>query len=127
MGRFLLVCFGGALGSGARFALASWCAAVLGTTFPYGTLAVNLIGSFLLELLMHVGLSSEVISPALRLTVASGVLGGFTTYSSFNYETLRLVEEGSWLLGGLNLVVTVVGCLVAGWLGIMTARLLRGS
>jgi CrcB protein len=126
MARFLLVCLGGAIGSGARFALSLWIRALLGAGFPYGTLAVNVLGSFLLGMLMRVGLGSELLSPAARLTLGTGVMGGFTTYSSFNYETLQLLEDGALVLALLNVAVTVASCLVAGWLGLSMGRRLVG-
>jgi CrcB protein len=127
MGRFLWICLGGALGTGARYLLSGWLARLAGPGFPYGTLAVNVIGSFLLGLLMQVSLSTETFSPTLRLTLTTGVMGGFTTYSTFNYETLQLVQEGSWLFGLANLGITVVSCLAAGLLGIFAGRALIGG
>ncbi len=126
MVRFLWVCLGGAIGSGARFALSSWARSLLGAAFPFGTLGVNLLGSFLLGLIMQVGLSSEVLSPTARLTLGTGVMGGFTTYSSFNYETLQLFEDRASFLGILNIFVTLSGGLVAGWLGLAAGRRLTG-
>ena len=84
MSRFLLICLGGAFGTGARYLLAVWCATKFGASFPLGTLVVNLMGSFLLGFLMEIGTTTEILSPALRLTLAIGVMGGFTTYSTFN-------------------------------------------
>lgn len=127
MGRFLWICLGGALGTGARYLLSGWLARLAGPGFPYGTLAVNVIGSFLLGLLMQVSLSTETFSPTVRLTLTTGVMGGFTTYSTFNYETLRLVQEGSWLLGAANLGITVASCLAAGLLGVFAGRFLAGG
>ncbi|MES1211735.1 MAG: CrcB family protein, partial [Acidobacteriota bacterium] len=72
-------------------------------------------------------LSTETFSPTVRLTLTTGVMGGFTTYSTFNYETLRLVQEGSWLLGAANLGITVASCLAAGLLGVFAGRFLAGG
>jgi fluoride exporter len=127
MARFLWICLGGAIGTGARYLLSGWLLRVAGPGFPYGTLAVNVLGSFLLCLLMQIGLSTEAVPPTLRLVLATGVLGGFTTYSTFNYETLRLLQEDAWLLGLANLGITVAACLVAGLLGITAGRLLVGN
>ncbi len=85
MERFLWICLAGAVGTGARYLTQVWATKTLGLTFPWGTLIVNLVGSFLLALLMQVALTSDRISPTLRLVLATGFLGGFTTYSSFNY------------------------------------------
>jgi fluoride exporter len=126
MGLFVMVCLGGTLGTAARFLLGVSIQAAFGPTFPVGTLAVNLIGSFVVSLLMYLGADKGLISTPLRVVLCTGVLGGFTTYSSFNFETMRLWQQGSIGLGFLNVGLTVVGCLVAGALGLLTGRLLGG-
>ena len=120
--RLLLICLGGALGTAARYGLSTWCRSTLGAGFPYGTLAVNVIGSYLLSMIMYIGMNTELISPATRVVLGVGVMGGFTTYSSFNYETVQLLEERTFLLAGANLLATVLGCMTAGFLGLATAR-----
>jgi CrcB protein len=125
--RYLLVAVGGAFGSVARYWVGGWAPRLLGQAFPYGTLVVNLLGSFLISLVMGVALNTSVVSPNARIFLTTGILGGFTTYSSFNYETLALLEQRLWLTGGLNLAVTVGGCLLFGLLGLALARLLIGS
>ena len=127
MSRFLWICLGGGLGTGARYLLSGWLLAVFGTAFPYGTLAVNLIGSFLLGAIMHVALTTNWIAPALRLALTTGVMGGFTTYSTFNYETLQYLREEAWSLAACNVGVTVVGCLAAGVAGLALARWWLGA
>ncbi len=122
MARFLWICLGGAVGTGARYLMSAWLLRTAGTGFPWGTLAVNVIGSFLLGLIMQVSLATNLVSPTLRLTLTVGVMGGFTTYSSFNYETLQYLQQNDWLMGSLNLAVTVVGCLAAGGLGVVAGR-----
>lgn len=113
MTRFLLVCLGGALGSGARY--------LVGISLPQGTLIVNLAGSFLIALAM------ESMRPTdLRLMLVTGVLGGFTTYSAFNYETLAYFRQGAWGAGLLNVAATLFGCLAAGAAGFMVAKLTLG-
>ena len=124
MGRFLIICFGGALGTGARYLVATWAAQAFGPEFPRGTILINITGSFLIAVIMELSLTAGVISPAARAFLTTGVMGGYTTYSSFNYETIRLAEQGTWSLATLNLGVTVVGCLVAGVAGVVSARLL---
>ncbi|MCA9593294.1 MAG: fluoride efflux transporter CrcB [Myxococcales bacterium] len=126
MQRFLWVCLGGALGSGARYLVSGWALRWLGAAFPYGTLAVNLTGSFLLACLMHVGLSTGM-SPSLRLALTTGAMGGFTTYSTFSYETMKLIQDGAWSLAALNVGITVFACLGASFLGLMAGRLLLGA
>ena len=127
MSRFLWICFGGAVGTGARYLLSGWALAVLGASFPYGTLAVNVLGSFLLGLIMQIGIATPLLSPTLRLTLTTGVMGGFTTYSTFNYETIRYVQDGSWQLAFTNVAVTLVGCLATGIAGLAAGRWLFGG
>src|SRR5512146_56385 len=127
MGRLLLICLGGAIGTAARYGVSLWAREAIGPGFPYGTLAVNVIGSFLLAVIMYVGTNTELISPTTRLVLGTGVMGGFTTYSSFNYETIQLFQERSIRFGVINLFATVLGCFVAGWLGLALARRLVGG
>ena len=127
MSRFLWICLGGALGTGARYLLSGWLLRVAGPAFPVGTLAVNVIGSFLLGFLMQVATTTELLGPTLRLTLTTGVMGGFTTYSTFNYETLRSFEEGAAAMGILNIAATLGGCLLAGWLGLAAGRAFAGT
>lgn len=125
--RVLCVGVGGMAGSVARFLLSSWIMKVVGTAFPLGTFVVNLIGSLLLGAIMAIGVHTTSLSANAQLGLTTGVMGGFTTYSTFNFETLRLLEQRAWALAGLNLAVTLLGCLVAGWLGWQgTAWLLAG-
>ncbi len=124
MANLILVCVGGALGSGARYMVATWAAQAFGPDFPRGTILVNLVGSFLIALVMGLSLRTGAISPSVRLFLTTGIMGGFTTYSSFNYETLRFFEEGAEPYALLNVAVTVFGCLLAGLLGLLSARLI---
>ena len=121
------VSIGGALGSLARYGVATGAAAVWGTAFPFGTLIVNVVGSFLISVIMTVSLGSGVISPTARLFLTTGIMGGFTTYSSFNFDTLRLAQSNAYGLAGLNIAVTVVGCLAAGFAGVVLGRWLIAS
>jgi CrcB protein len=118
--RFLLVCAGGALGSGLRYLVSTWAVRVLGADFPRGTLIVNATGSFVLAFLFAV--PGSRLSPELRLFLGAGVCGGYTTYSSFNTETLALLDQGSAGLAAANLALTVVGCLAAGLAGLALGR-----
>ena len=127
MRQFLWVCLGGAVGTGARYLVQAGALRWLGPTFPWGTLSVNLVGSFLIAAIMHLGLVGNAIPPALRITLTAGVMGGLTTYSSFSYETWMLAERGSWGLAALNLTATTVGCLLACVAGLGTARWAVGA
>jgi CrcB protein len=118
--RLLLVCAGGALGSVARYLVSTWSARALGADFPRGTLLVNVTGSFVLAFVFAV--PGSRLSPELRLFLGAGICGGYTTYSSFNTETLALFDQGSAGLAAANLALTVVGCLVAGIAGLALGR-----
>ena len=121
MARFLLICVGGAVGTGARYLFSTAMTRAFGN-FPFGTLGVNVIGSFLASVVMVLALEKSALSPDLRLIVVTGGLGGFTTYSSFNYETLHLAQSGATSLAVVNVLVTVVACLAAGIAGLWLAR-----
>jgi CrcB protein len=122
--HFLLVCLGGAIGSGARFLAATGAVMLFGADFPRGTIFVNLLGSFILALVMGISTSSTLISLELRLFLGAGLMGGFTTYSSFNYETIALAVQGSWGAALFNVIVTVTGCLLSGVAGLALGRAL---
>jgi len=116
--RFLLICLGGALGTGARYLTTLWATQAFGPKFPFGTLIVNLAGSFLLGFVM------QMLAPGdARLILTAGVMGGFTTYSSFNHDTTSYFLRGAWLLGAANIAATVLGCLAAGLAGIALGRI----
>ncbi|XXX82209.1 fluoride efflux transporter CrcB [Sorangium sp. So ce134] len=121
MVRLLLLGLGGALGTLARYAVGLWCQRRTGGAFPYGTLAVNVVGSFLLGVIMQLSATTDLLGTTARLTLGVGVMGGFTTYSTFDYETLKLLQDRARLTAGINLVATVAGCLVGGLLGIALA------
>ncbi|HEY6097947.1 MAG TPA: CrcB family protein [Anaeromyxobacter sp.] len=122
--RLLLVCAGGALGSGARFLLSTWAARALGADFPRGTILVNATGSFVLAFVF--GLPGEALSAETRLFLGAGLMGGYTTYSSFNYETLALLEGGSPGLALANVLITLSACLLAGAIGLAAGRIVGG-
>ncbi len=125
MERFVWICLAGAAGTGARYLIAVWAAQRFGHAFPHGTLIANLLGCFAIAAIMHtaVALSWPV---TLRSAITIGFLGGLTTYSSFNYETTRLLEDGASVAAALNAVVTIAGSFAAGWLGLVCARELLG-
>ncbi|HET7754935.1 MAG TPA: CrcB family protein [Anaeromyxobacteraceae bacterium] len=120
MKELLLVCLGGAIGSGARYLVALWAARVT-VSIPLGTFTVNVVGSFLLGVVMTASLRGA-LSPVARVALAAGVMGGFTTYSSFNWEMLASLERGAWLVAALYGGVTLVSCLVAGAAGAALTR-----
>ncbi|MBE0530785.1 MAG: fluoride efflux transporter CrcB [Rhodospirillales bacterium] len=115
----LWVIIGSALGGGARYWCSGFIARTIGETFPWGTLTVNAVGSLI------IGLIAALTGPDGRLLMGTearqfimmGVLGGFTTFSSFSLQTLSLAQDGEWTRAGLNVVGSVVVCLVAVWAG----------
>ena len=113
--------FGG-LGCISRYLASGWVYQVAGRNLPYGTLFVNIVGSFLLAFLMVFGLRSTLFSPKIRIGLAVGFMGGFTTFSTFSYETLRLLEDGSFWQAGVNILLNVVLCLLFAVLGALVAR-----
>ena len=125
MERFLWVCLAGAAGTGTRYLVTLWAVQRFGPAFPYGTLIVNLAGCFLIAFLMQAA-SVLTSSPTLRAAITMGFLGGFTTYSAFNHESTRLVQEGAPGLAAMNVAATVAGCALAGWLGLLAARQIFG-
>lgn len=126
MEKLVAVCLGGAFGSGARYLISGWVARALPSTFPWGTMTVNAAGSFLLAFFMVIGLTTESLSPTWRIALTTGAMGGFTTYSTFNYETTELLREGATGLAVANVAGTVVVCLVFGILGLGAAKMLVG-
>jgi CrcB protein len=123
MTTLLWVMVAGGVGSGARYLVGQWAAASLGTAWPYGTLIVNLSGCFLLGVVTQLSAAGPW-SPELRAAIAVGLLGGFTTYSSFNQETIALVANGSVGGAAANVAITFAGGLAAGALGLTAGRLL---
>jgi fluoride exporter len=124
--RLLLICVGGALGTGLRYFISGAMVQWLGPGFPYGTLAVNLLGSFIIGFVQEVGTTSLLIPDTTRLFLTVGVMGGLTTYSTFSYETVRLMEEAAWSQAWSNVIVTPTACLTACMLGIAAGRMLVG-
>jgi fluoride exporter len=122
--RFALICLGGAFGTGARYLLGGAVTRWAGPEFPYGTLLINVLGSFLIGVVQQVGLSTLLIPETLRLVLAVGVMGGFTTYSSFSYETIRLLEAGSWMAATLYVVLTTALCLACCVAGLSLGRIM---
>ncbi len=116
-----LFCAGGGV---SRYYLSGWVYALLGRSFPYGTLVVNIIGAYLVGLIMELALRSTALSDTVRLGLTVGFLGGLTTFSTFSYETFKLLEDGQFLLAAVNILVSVFICLLCTWLGIVTIRAL---
>ena len=122
----LLIGLGGFVGANLRYWLGGWIAQKIGVLFPIETMLINLSGSFLLGLFMTLALH-YTWSPEWRQVVAIGFIGSFTTYSTYEYESLRLLQEGAWVKAGLNLFGSLVLGLVAVFLGVALGRLLIGG
>jgi CrcB protein len=120
--RLLWVFLAGGLGSGARYLIGVWASGRLGTTFPYGTLIVNVLGCFLMAFVMQRSLQGSGFSPTLRLALTTGFMGGLTTYSAFNWETTALLTSGARVAALGNVLLTLVSCFVAGLAGLAVGR-----
>jgi len=106
--RLLLIAVFGAVGTLARYGLQGLVQVKMGSTFPYGTLAINLTGCFFLGLIGQFTLNRMVISPELRMAIAVGFFGGYTTFSSFGWETAKMLEAGEWLWATAYVASSVV-------------------
>jgi CrcB protein len=122
MENFLLISLGAVLGANTRYWLGTWVAQKWGSTFPVGTLLINVTGSFLLGLFMTLATERFLIDPRWRLLVAVGFLGAYTTFSTFTYESFNLLFKGQWLPGLLNLLgSSLLGILAVG-LGVFIGK-----
>ncbi len=115
------IAIGGAVGALLRFWVSSGIYYVLGKEFPYGTLAVNILGSFLMGFL-YILFLERIVSSELRAIVLIGLLGAFTTFSTFSIETMNLLLDGEQTKALLNIFLSVGLCLLATWMGILLAR-----
>jgi fluoride exporter len=127
MSIYLWIAVGSALGGVARFALSGFVANQFGATFPWGTFIVNVTGSFVIGFVNTLtGPEGRVFaSGTTRQFVMAGLCGGYTTFSSFSLQTLALAHDDEWLRAGGNVVLSVVSCLVAVWLGHLAALFLN--
>ena len=122
--NYVLIFVGGGIGATLRYGLQGVVYRFSSAGFPYGTLVVNVLGSFGIGLLMSVSEERFVVSPPLRLFLTIGILGGFTTFSSFSFETIALLRDGSYLLGFVNVGASVLVCLAATWFGLTIGKFL---
>ncbi len=124
--NYLWVALGGALGSMARYWCSDFAARMIGESFPWGTLSVNVLGSFIIGLMAAMSAvdSRFLISADIRIFVMVGICGGYTTFSSFSLQTLNLMREGEWLAAGANIGGSVVLCMLAVWGGYVAGALL---
>lgn len=122
MQQLLYIAVGGAIGAVLRFAVSNGVYAVFGQGFPYGTLTVNVLGSLLIGLLYILFIERYTLGPEVRAILIIGVLGAFTTFSTFSIETYNLLENGELVKALLNVVLSVTLCLLAVWAGVLIGR-----
>lgn len=120
--KLVMIAAGGALGAVLRFAASNGVHQLFGRDFPYGTLSVNVIGSFLIGILYILMAERFNVNPEIRAFVLIGLLGAFTTFSTFSLETFNLIEAGELIKALANIALSVLVCLFATWIGIMIAR-----
>jgi CrcB protein len=130
LNQYLVIGLGGALGSMLRFGLGGWIdagATRTGYVFPWGTVVVNITGCFIIGFIATVSASDGrmFLSPLTRQFIMIGILGGYTTFSSFSLQTLALAQAGQWLAAAGNVLLSVVLCLVGVWVGALLAGLLN--
>jgi CrcB protein len=124
---YLLVAIGGAIGTTGRYFISGVAARMIGETFPWGTLVINVTGSFI------IGFFAALTGPDGRLYVGSsgrqffmtGICGGYTTFSSFSLQTLNLMNDGEWFRAGANMGLSLVLCLIAVWAGFLLANMIN--
>jgi len=124
MREFLLIGAGAVLGANARYWVTNYFAQRFGADFPFGTLFINITGSFLLGLVLVLVANRFVVDPGYRLLLGTGFLGAYTTFSTFSYDTIVLLERGDLLPAATNVTVSVGISLLAAYLGIVVARVI---
>lgn len=122
MQQLLLIAFGGAIGAMLRYGVSNGVHMMLGRGFPYGTLTVNVVGSFFIGLLYILMIERIAQSVEWRAVLIIGFLGAFTTFSTFSLETITAIENGEISKAFLNILLNVTICLMATWVGILLAR-----
>jgi CrcB protein len=120
--QIIAIMIGGALGAAMRYLVSNGFYSLLGRDFPYGTLAVNVIGSFLMGVLTVLLIDRGEIDPLVKLAILVGFLGSFTTFSTFSMDTLVLINDGALSRAFLNMLTNVVVCVSAVWLGMVITK-----
>jgi fluoride exporter len=122
MTKYLMVAIGGAMGSVLRFWVGGYVSNRLGTRFPYGTFVINVTASFLIGFILTLLSERTHWSPNWRYLIPIGFIGGYSTFSTFEYESFRVFQDGELLITGLNVVLSVILGFLAVWLGVITGR-----
>ncbi|MGB8474792.1 MAG: fluoride efflux transporter CrcB [Candidatus Acidiferrum sp.] len=123
MGKYLMVGIGGFLGAVARFWIGGYVGEKMGTRFPYGTLVINCTGCFLIGFIITLMAERTHWSPGWRYLIPIGFIGAYTTFSTFEYETFRVMQDGELLLAFLNVAISVIVGFLAVWLGVIAGKL----
>lgn len=122
MTNLIAIALGGAFGAVGRYVSSQWVYGLMGRSFPYGTLLVNVAGSFVMGFLAVFLIERMVTGPELRAFLMIGFLGSFTTFSTFSLETVNLISSGDVLKAGVNVLISVFVCVTACWMGMVLAR-----
>lgn len=123
MQNYVLVFVGGGLGAAARYWLSGWVPRRIESDLPIGTLAVNILGCFLIGLLMSAFEDRFLAQPSIRVFLTIGILGGFTTFSTFSFETVALIRDGEVLFATFNILLSIVTCIGGTAIGMYIGRL----
>ncbi|MBI5141716.1 MAG: fluoride efflux transporter CrcB [Nitrospirae bacterium] len=124
MEKYLLVFLGGGLGAMARYGLSGLIHRYSGAEFPLGTMIINILGSIMIGLVMSMSERYMAITPNIRVFLTIGIMGGFTTFSSFSYETMALLQGGQLVAASVNVAGSVVCCIAGAWAGILLGRII---
>ena len=127
MQNYFIVAIGSAIGGAARYWISNFAYKFLPATFPFGTLAVNIIGSFIIGFVMFYLDRNEMVSPQMRILLTTGFCGGLTTFSTFSLETINLFKDSEFLLAGTNIILNLTLALGAVFLAYMLSKLLPGG
>lgn len=122
--RIIAVAVGGSIGATARYLVSVWAAERFGADFPYGTLIVNVVGCFIIGIFMTLTTERFIVNPYWRLLITVGFVGGLTTFSSFSYETFRVLEDSNMIMALYNIGLNLLLGFAATWIGIGVARLI---
>ena len=122
--KILIIGFGGFIGAILRYSISGWIHKLFGSGMPYGTLAVNVIGSFILGFILFYSEDRQSFSPLWRSFIAVGIMGALTTFSTFSYETFAMMQESLYLKAVWNILLNIITTILAIWAGMVLSRIL---